>query len=104
MLPPGIGEGLALVEALASFGSHRISFDRDTSDSYTLTLERLGATEEAGVGVGIGRAAGQDVRKDQLLPLLPRGSRWHAALGWRSFVVLPFVVPGVCAAAHSAAS
>lgn len=93
MIPPAIGDGLALVETLAPFGSHRISFDRDTSDSFTLTLQRLAAGEAAGQDVR------QDVQKDQLLPLLPRGSRWHPALGWRSFVVLPFEVPGVCAAA-----
>ena len=39
------------------------------------------------------------MRKDDLLPLLPRGSRWNPAVGWRSFVVLPFEVPGICAAA-----
>lgn len=87
MLPIVVGDGLALVESIASFGSHRVSFDRDSSDSFAVTVDRLTSDP------------GGEVRKDDLLPLLPRGSRWNAAVGWRSFVVQPFELPGICGAA-----
>jgi hypothetical protein len=77
-----IGEGLALIETLAPLASHRLSFDRDAGDSFAVTIDRL-------------QPVAADVRNDDLLPLLPRGSRWNAAVGWRSFVVLPFESPGL---------
>jgi hypothetical protein len=84
-----IGEGLALIETLAPFASHRVSFDRDPGDSFAVTVDRLRPR---------GPDVGHDVGHDELLPLLPRGSQWNAAVGWRSFVVLPFESPGVQAA------
>ena len=87
MLPVVIGDGLALVETISAFASHRISFDRDSSDSFAVTVDRLTSGPSG------------DVRKVDVLPLLPRGSRWNAAVGWRSFVVQPFELPGICDAA-----
>jgi hypothetical protein len=92
VIPAAIGEALALVEAIAPLASHRISFDRDETDSFALTLERLSLPKGSA-------AIEPELQKDDLLPLLPRGSQWNPAVGWRSFVVLPFDVPGVCAAA-----
>jgi hypothetical protein len=93
-IPAAVAEALALVEAVAPLASHRISFDRDETDSFALTLERLRLPDASAA-----MKAEPELKKDALLPLLPRGSQWNPAVGWRSFVVLPFVVPGVCAAA-----
>jgi hypothetical protein len=81
-----IERGVALVETIAPFGCHRITFGRDASDSFSIAVERL-------------KPDGQDVRKDDLLPLLPRGSGWNGAVGWRSFVVLPFTLGAFSGAA-----
>jgi hypothetical protein len=91
VIPAAVGDALARVEALAPLASHSISFDRDQTDSFALTLQRLTRPD--------GADSLKDVRKDDLLPLLPRGSHWNPAVGWRSFVVLPFDIPGICAAA-----
>jgi hypothetical protein len=94
VLPDAVAEALALIETIAPLASHELSFDRDATDSFALKLERL----REGAGAGAGKAR-RDVPKDDLLPLLPQGSRWNPAVGWRSFVVLPFERPGICAAA-----
>jgi hypothetical protein len=99
VIPAVIGDALALVEAVAPpLASHRIAFDRDATDSFVLALERLALPDGAREPIGT-NVVGKDVGKDDLLPLLPRGSSWNPAVGWRSFVVIPFELPGVCAAA-----
>jgi hypothetical protein len=75
-----VQSGFELVERVAgSVALQRISFDRDETDSYRLSLEPLG------------EQAHPLPSKADILPLLPAGSRWVDAVGWRSFVALPFV-------------
>lgn len=56
-----------------------VDFDRDASDSFAITISRGGSAFD-----------GPELRKGDVLPLLPAGSRWEAAVGWRSFFGMPF--------------
>ena len=78
-----VTEGLDLIEQFLSHNAaYRLHFDRDETDSYVINVR---ASE-----------AGQDslFSKEQVLPLLPVGSHWDAAQGWRSFFGLPFSAHG----------
>ncbi len=61
-----------------------IEFKRDESDSFIIDLKILNTSH----------AQGELVEKNDILPLLPAGSHWVRAEGWRSFFGTPFSFKG----------
>lgn len=70
----------ALDEAVAKQTGYKIDFGRDDTDSYNLNVSSLKDNSSTHDQPGNG----------DLLPLLPRGSAWEAARGWRSFFGVPY--------------
>jgi hypothetical protein len=54
-----------------------MTLDRDERDSYNLDVRKLGAY-------------GVDLSREELVDLLPPGSRWWQSIGWHSYFGLPF--------------
>jgi hypothetical protein len=58
--------------ALSHGAEHQISFERDSDDNYVIQVEN--------------RVHGEPVlSREDVLPLIPKGSQWSPACGWRSF-------------------
>lgn len=74
----------ALDQSFSTIASHRVDFNRDESDSFSLSIESLRSTTSR-----------KDLPKTDILPLLPSGSRWDRVRGWRSINGLPFRSEGV---------
>jgi hypothetical protein len=68
-----------LTEAFSGLAEYKVTFERDKSDSFTLALESL--TEDL--------PDSYELDKTDVLPLLPSGSNWSQAEGWRSFFGIP---------------
>jgi len=77
-------DGGALLERQCGrYAAYVVSLGRDESDNYALAIDRKkreGVTVEPSPG--------------ELSSLLPVGSHWVQALGWRSFVGMPLVLQG----------
>lgn len=73
----------AFAHLIAPDASYIVEFDRDASDSYSIGIETQRPPPR-----------GRDLGKNDVLPLLPLGSRWEPALGWRSFFARPFAWSG----------
>jgi len=74
--------GLNLIEKhLSRKAVCRIHFDRDETDSYIIDVQPITSVYSS------------FPTKEQVLPLLPAGSHWDAARGWRSFFGVPFSTP-----------
>jgi hypothetical protein len=77
-----VTNGFDLIETyLSRNAAYQIHFDRNETDSYGVDVRPSNS----------GRST--LITKEQVLPLLPAGSRWDAARGWRSFFGLPFSTP-----------
>jgi hypothetical protein len=67
-------EKLDDLKPVEAFATHRIAFFRDESDSYEIAIDPLGVALEA------------TVTTKEVMAILPRGSSWSQAVGWRSIV------------------
>ena len=61
-----------VLDALAGGAEWSVEFDRDADDNYFIRVDRTGGH-------------GADPHKEDVLPLIPKGSQWSPAQGWRSF-------------------
>lgn len=67
----------ALDSILGPHASHRVELRRDATDSFAVSISTLDPL-------------GDLLSKEDVLPLLPVGSTWQTAIGWRSFYGVPF--------------
>ena len=82
MSSDAIQEGLDLVRrSLSAAAFHRVVFSRDETDSYQLLIDA-----NKGVSPALSR--------NEISGLLPSGSKWLPACGWRSFFGAPFGIRG----------
>lgn len=77
-----VTDGFDLIEKYLSRNAvYHIHFDRNETDSYVVDVWPSNSSWS------------NSLTKEQVLPLLPSGSHWDAARGWKSFFGLPFSTP-----------
>ncbi|MFB6344914.1 MAG: hypothetical protein ABEK50_03965 [bacterium] len=77
---PSTSEFKLLEEVVRDDAACRVDFDRDDTDSFSLSTEFFNRTHGLEDGLS----------KTDVLPLLPSGSVWNRIKGWRSFVGIPY--------------
>jgi hypothetical protein len=72
-----------VLDALAGGAEWSVEFDRDADDNYFIRVARTGGH-------------GGDLHDEDVLPLIPKGSQWSPAQGWRSFFGRFLKISGQC--------
>lgn len=69
-------DALNVLQPLAQLATHRIAFFRDTTDSFQVVVEPTSPRARDVV----------ELTKQDVMQVLPKGSRWQHVLGWRSLM------------------